>query len=74
LRAVGRFGLLAGVGGCLVELLGEPLALGSRDVEETRIELALSAWESERTRPSSCLSCQFVCPWVTAPCRPWPWL
>jgi hypothetical protein len=30
----------------------------------TRIELALSAWESEATRPSSCLSCVFLCPLV----------
>ena len=32
-RAVGLLGLLAGVGCCLVELLGEPLMLGSCDVE-----------------------------------------
>jgi hypothetical protein len=62
LRAVGRFGLLAGVGGCLVELLGEPLALGSRDVEETRIELALSAWESVQSGLLSGPTCAASCP------------
>jgi len=32
----------------------------------TRIELALSAWESERSRPSWALTCHFGCPVVTA--------
>jgi hypothetical protein len=33
LRAIGWLRLLTGVGGCLVELLGEPLVLGSGGVE-----------------------------------------
>ncbi len=40
----------------------------------TRIELALSAWESERIRPSSCLSWHVGCPLVTAVPRPGPGL
>jgi hypothetical protein len=40
----------------------------------TRIELALSAWEYERTRPSSCLSWHVGCPLVTAAPRPGPGL
>jgi hypothetical protein len=39
----------------------------------TRIELALSAWEVEQSRPLAALTCESRCPLVTvvAPLSPW---
>ena len=48
--------------------------LGGEHMERvTRIELALSAWEVEQSRPLAALTCHFWCPLVAViyPSSPW---
>jgi hypothetical protein len=51
-----------------------PLTWGSRLERVTRIELALSAWESDLSPLARVLTWRFDCPQVTAGVQQPPWL